>query len=330
MFRCFASRFFMLVGGGRNNEPRSQRRKRAWLSLNAGEYAAQFPAKPAAYARSLMRTQLPPVNATGLPEKTPDELRGRSVLEVARMDAEVKQLLNATLDHYQDQYRGNIRRVIVGTLDECVRRGTLPRHTLISIELGPRIVTAEQYEAEQPTSAWSPTPTRRSGSWPTDSPSRPGPRAAACGRFPAWASPRGSSAQWDCGSGRRWECASPTSRSAPAGPVTCTCAGCPRRLHGASDHWLSTQPLELAAVLPPQGSRPSPTRKREKAPSVFPWTGTVGRCLFCRGTEARLHPEIRRNGEPGRPHQGAAGPRAPTPPECRVRRGFGRPRDRST
>jgi hypothetical protein len=76
-------------------------------------------------------------------------LRGRSVLEVARMDAEVKQLLNTTLGGYQDEYRGNIRRIIVGTLDECVRRGTLPRHTLTGIELGPRIVTAEQYEAEQ-------------------------------------------------------------------------------------------------------------------------------------------------------------------------------------
>ena len=76
-------------------------------------------------------------------------LQGKSVLEVARMDAEVKHLLNTTLGRYQDEYRGNVRRIIVGTLDECVRRGTLPRHTLAGIELGPRIVTAEQYEAEQ-------------------------------------------------------------------------------------------------------------------------------------------------------------------------------------
>jgi hypothetical protein len=75
-------------------------------------------------------------------------LKRRSVLEVARMDAEVKQLLNVTLGHYQDEYRGTIRRIIVGTLDECVRRGTLPRHTLTGIELAPRTVTAEQYEAE--------------------------------------------------------------------------------------------------------------------------------------------------------------------------------------
>ncbi len=66
------------------------------------------------------------------------------------MDAEVKHLLNTTLGHYQDEYRGNIRRIICGTLEECVRRGTLPRRTLTGIQLGPRIVTAEQYEAEQP------------------------------------------------------------------------------------------------------------------------------------------------------------------------------------
>jgi integrase len=75
-------------------------------------------------------------------------LRDRTVVEVAKMDAEVKTLLNVTLGHYSDDYRGTIRRVIVGTLDECVRKGTLARHTLTGIELAPRIVTAEQYEAE--------------------------------------------------------------------------------------------------------------------------------------------------------------------------------------
>ncbi len=65
------------------------------------------------------------------------------------MDAKVKHLLNTTLGGYQDEYRGNVRRIITGTLDECVRRGTLPRHTLTGIELGPRIVTAAQYEQEQ-------------------------------------------------------------------------------------------------------------------------------------------------------------------------------------
>ena len=75
-------------------------------------------------------------------------LQGKSVLDVARMDAEVKALLNKTLGSYSDDYRGNIRRIITGTLDECVRKGTLPRHTLTGIELAPRIVTAEQYERE--------------------------------------------------------------------------------------------------------------------------------------------------------------------------------------
>ncbi|HEY0932793.1 MAG TPA: tyrosine-type recombinase/integrase [Trebonia sp.] len=75
-------------------------------------------------------------------------LQGRSVLDVARMDAEVKTLLNKTLGGYSDEYRGNIRRIITGTLDECVRRGILSRHTLSGIELASRIVTAEQYEQQ--------------------------------------------------------------------------------------------------------------------------------------------------------------------------------------
>jgi hypothetical protein len=75
-------------------------------------------------------------------------LQGKSVLEVARMDAEVKTLLNKTLGRYSDDYRGNIRRIIRGTLDECVRRGTIPRHTLGGIEMAPRIVSAEEYEQE--------------------------------------------------------------------------------------------------------------------------------------------------------------------------------------
>src|ERR1017187_127443 len=75
-------------------------------------------------------------------------LQAKSVLDVARMDAEVKHLLNKTLGSYSDDYRGNVRRIITGTLDECVRKGTIPRHTLTGIELAPRIVTAEQYERE--------------------------------------------------------------------------------------------------------------------------------------------------------------------------------------
>ena len=75
-------------------------------------------------------------------------LQGRSVLEVAKMDAEVKTLLNKTLGRYSDDYRGNIRRIIRGTLEECLRRGTIPRHTMGGIELAPRIVSAEEYEQE--------------------------------------------------------------------------------------------------------------------------------------------------------------------------------------
>jgi hypothetical protein len=75
-------------------------------------------------------------------------LQSRSVLDVAKMDAEVKTLLNKTLGSYSDDYRGNVRRIITGTLDECVRRGTIARHTLSGIELAPRIVTAKQYEQQ--------------------------------------------------------------------------------------------------------------------------------------------------------------------------------------
>jgi hypothetical protein len=57
------------------------------------------------------------------------------------LDVEVKALLNKTLGSYSDDYRGNVRRIITGTLDECVRRGIIPRHTLSGIELAPRIVT---------------------------------------------------------------------------------------------------------------------------------------------------------------------------------------------
>jgi hypothetical protein len=64
-------------------------------------------------------------------------LRGKSVLDVARMDAEVKTPLDTTLGGYSDDYRGTIRRIITGTLDECVRRGIIPRHTLSRIELAP-------------------------------------------------------------------------------------------------------------------------------------------------------------------------------------------------
>jgi integrase len=72
----------------------------------------------------------------------------KSVFQAATMDDEVTKLLNETLGHYSDDYRGNIRRIITGTLDSLVNKGIIPRHTLAGIELGDRIVTAEQYEQE--------------------------------------------------------------------------------------------------------------------------------------------------------------------------------------
>jgi hypothetical protein len=76
-------------------------------------------------------------------------LQGRSVREVAVMEDEVTELLNVTIGGYQDEYRCTVRRVISDTLDQCVRRGLIPRHMLGGIELGPRVVSAEQYEKEQ-------------------------------------------------------------------------------------------------------------------------------------------------------------------------------------
>jgi hypothetical protein len=54
----------------------------------------------------------------------------KTVFQAAVMDDEVTKLLNETLGRYSDDYRGNIRRIITGTLDSCVRKGIIPRHTL--------------------------------------------------------------------------------------------------------------------------------------------------------------------------------------------------------
>lgn len=53
-----------------------------------------------------------------------------------------------TLGGCSGPYRSAIRRVITGTLDMCVRKGMIARHTLSGIELAPRVVSAEQYEEE--------------------------------------------------------------------------------------------------------------------------------------------------------------------------------------
>ena len=123
---------------------------------------------------------------------------------MARMDAEVKTLLNKTLGSYSDDYRGNVRRIITGTLDECVRKGVIPRHTLSGIELAPRIVTAEQYEQQNKGMV---SRRRRHGAALAGRPHRQGTdtqaRRSAPASCPAWASRHGYSARWDCGSGKR-------------------------------------------------------------------------------------------------------------------------------
>lgn len=160
-------------------------------------------------------------------------LDGKTVVEVARMDAEVKTLLNTTLGRYSDDYRGNVRRIITGTLDECVRRGVIPRHTLAGIELAPRIVTAEQYE--QQAKGMVRSPMRWCGCSPRAS--RPSARTsagtAAPTSCPARASRRGSSAPWGCGSGKPWACARLISGSVRTAPGTCICAGRPARTAGS-------------------------------------------------------------------------------------------------
>ena len=119
---------------------RPPRRHRGFPAAVRRLHRREWP-RPAPRAR-------PPTAATSPTRPSRRLLKGKSVLDVARMDAEVKTLLNMTLGGYSDEYRGNIRRIITGTLDECVRRGIIPRHTLTGIELAPRIVTAEQYEQQ--------------------------------------------------------------------------------------------------------------------------------------------------------------------------------------
>jgi integrase len=106
----------------------------------AGAYIDQM-ARAGATSRATYRSNFAHPAVTRL-------LRDRTLVEVAKMDTEVKVLLNQTLGSYNDNYRRTIRRVITGTLDEAVRKGMLARHTLSGIELAPRVVTAEQYERD--------------------------------------------------------------------------------------------------------------------------------------------------------------------------------------
>jgi hypothetical protein len=102
-------------------------------------------------------------------------LQGKSVVDLARLDAEVKTLLNKTLGSYSDNYRGNVRRIITGTLDECVRRGVIPRHTVSG--------SGRPWACARLTSGSAPTvpatctcagrPARTAGNWNRSSTARP-------------------------------------------------------------------------------------------------------------------------------------------------------------
>ena len=110
------------------------------------------------------------------------------MLDVARMDAEVKTLLNKTLGSYSDDYRGNIRRIITGTLDECVRRASSPG-TRSAASSCPRIVTAEQYEQQNKGMVSVSDDTVRMLADGITSPAVPRTAARAPASCPAWASP---------------------------------------------------------------------------------------------------------------------------------------------
>jgi hypothetical protein len=80
--------------------------------------------------KKIYRSHLRNPKVTGL-------LQDKSVAQVAVMDEEVTTLLNVTLGHCSGPFRSALRRIITGTLDMCVRKGTIPRHTLSGIELSP-------------------------------------------------------------------------------------------------------------------------------------------------------------------------------------------------
>ena len=62
-------------------------------------------------------------------------LPGHLQMDAARMDAEVKTLLNTTLGGYSDDYRGTVRRIITGTLDYGQGHAT-PFAQVMSEQLG--------------------------------------------------------------------------------------------------------------------------------------------------------------------------------------------------
>jgi integrase len=67
------------------------------------------------------------------------------VATVARMDAEIEELLNITCLARSRNYRGTVLAMIRGTLDLAVRRHLIPGHTVVAIELKTYRPTAEQW-----------------------------------------------------------------------------------------------------------------------------------------------------------------------------------------
>ena len=75
-------------------------------------------------------------------------LDGLPVATVARMDAEVEELLNVTCLARSRNYRGTVLAMIRGTLDLAVRRHVIPGHSVTGIELKTYRPTAEQWAAQ--------------------------------------------------------------------------------------------------------------------------------------------------------------------------------------
>jgi len=69
------------------------------------------------------------------------------VATVARMDAEVEELINVACLARSRDYRTNVLRMIRGTLDLAVRRRVIPGHAITGLELKTRRLTAEQWAA---------------------------------------------------------------------------------------------------------------------------------------------------------------------------------------
>jgi integrase len=70
------------------------------------------------------------------------------VATVARMEAEVEELVNEAHLKRSRAYRSNVLRMITGTLDLAVRRHVIPGHQVVGIELRTYRPTAEEWAAQ--------------------------------------------------------------------------------------------------------------------------------------------------------------------------------------